>query len=189
VERKNPEGMLGILKHNEVDILSLITLYTHLSNQLLKKDEDITARETLEVGRWFSVLGENNAAKDTLNSINELNIEEQLMAKFILAKQFKKEKKEKDAILMWEAIINHYTENTNEAIVIDSYIELAKIAEHKEKNIRLALEYGNKAWLLLNRKQKNIETNQKKQVDLLNRLKRLDRKNTRIRDKISLNHE
>ena len=57
IERKNPEGMLGILKHNEMDILSLITLYTHLSFQLLGLDRQQTAKETFEVGRWYSYLG------------------------------------------------------------------------------------------------------------------------------------
>ena len=34
VESGQPDGMLGILKHNENDILSLVTLYTHLTYQL-----------------------------------------------------------------------------------------------------------------------------------------------------------
>ncbi|MDQ7863151.1 hypothetical protein RCO48_25235 [Peribacillus frigoritolerans] len=33
VERKNPEIMFGIMKHNEWEYLSLITLYIHLSRK------------------------------------------------------------------------------------------------------------------------------------------------------------
>ena len=62
VERKNPEGMLGIMKHNEIDILSFITLYTHLTFQLLGLDGQQTSKEIYEVGRWYSYLGEMEVA-------------------------------------------------------------------------------------------------------------------------------
>ena len=53
VESKHPEGMLGILKHNEIDILSLVTLYTHLTFQLLWIRSAANKTESYEVGRWF----------------------------------------------------------------------------------------------------------------------------------------
>ncbi len=64
LERKHPEGLIGILKHNEQDILSLITLYIHLSYQLLRLDKHQTASETFEVGRWYSALGQSDLAKE-----------------------------------------------------------------------------------------------------------------------------
>ncbi|MGZ4160175.1 MAG: ribonuclease H-like domain-containing protein, partial [Neobacillus sp.] len=62
IESKQPDGMIGILKHNEIDILSLVTLYTHLSFQLCGMDMKQTRKESYEVGRWFSTLGEKNEA-------------------------------------------------------------------------------------------------------------------------------
>ncbi|MFT8321181.1 MAG: ribonuclease H-like domain-containing protein [Bacillus sp. (in: firmicutes)] len=173
VERKNPEGMLAILKHNEMDILSLITLYTHLSLQLLHKDHHITAKETLEAGRWYSSLGDANTAKDTLHRIEEKDKEETLMAKYILAKHAKKEKEEKTARELWTNIVENYTDATNNRIIIDSYIELAKIAEHKDKDFIKALEWTNEAyslWRLLETKKETMER------QFLKRLKRLQRK-------------
>ena len=73
VERKNPEGMLGILKHNEIDILSLITLYTHLSFQLLGLDQQQTTKETYEVGRWYSYLGETEVAEKLFTEVVSRN--------------------------------------------------------------------------------------------------------------------
>ena len=148
VERKHPEGMLGILKHNEIDILSLITLYTHLSYQLLKKDKNMSAKEQLEVGRWYSSLGESNAAKKTLENMDETNKEEALQAKFILAAQEKKAKKIETSIALWQHIIDHHTDKTNIKMVVETYIELAKVAEHQTKNYAKALQMTNKAIIL-----------------------------------------
>ncbi|PKG24085.1 ribonuclease H-like domain-containing protein [Niallia nealsonii] len=172
VERKNPEGMLGILKHNEVDILSLITLYTHLSYQLLKKDKGMSAKEILEVGRWYSSLGENNAAKKTFENMDETNKEEVLQAKFILAAQEKKAKKLQSAIFLWQYIIDHYTVKTNIKMVVETYTELAKVTEHKNKNYLKALQMTNRAMAL----SKSHDLLEKQTIELLKRAERLQRK-------------
>lgn len=176
VERKDPEGMLAILKHNEIDILSLITLYTHLSFQLLAKDKKMSARETLEVGRWFSTLGEYQAAKDTLNILTEEAKEESLMANFILACQYKKKKEINKAIILWESIIETYTPQTEKNILFDSYIELAKIKEHKEKNLQQALRLTIQAKHLLENMVLKESRKNKKHFELQKRQKRLEEK-------------
>ncbi|MGP7816021.1 ribonuclease H-like domain-containing protein [Niallia sp. 01092] len=178
VERKNPEGMLAILKHNELDILSLITLYTHLSCQLLQKDRHITPKETLEVGRWYSALGEVDAAKESLNRIKETNKEETLLAQSILAKHAKKEKKQAEAVSLWKNIIENNTEKTNDKIIIDAYIELAKVAEHQEKNVVQALEWTNNAYQLWLEQNENQKDNQQRQF-----IKRIERLNRKISNK------
>ena len=38
VERKNPEILFGILKHNELDVYRLFALYIHISKQILQID-------------------------------------------------------------------------------------------------------------------------------------------------------
>ncbi|MDR4314648.1 ribonuclease H-like protein [Niallia circulans] len=172
VERKNPEGMLGILKHNEIDILSLITLYTHLSSQLLRKDQKISARETLEVGKWYAIIGQTNVAKQNLESIKEQNKEELLEAAFLLAKEYKREKKFEDALGLWQKIAETYTGKTNQVMVIQSLIELAKFAEHKEKNPQRALQFTKKAQNLLYKQ----ETLGKMEQELQKRHERLVRK-------------
>lgn len=176
VERQNPEGMLGILKHNEIDILSLITLYTHLSYQLLKKDKSMSAKEILEAGRWYSSLGESNAAKKTLENMDETSKEEVLQAKFILAAQEKKAKKIESSISLWQYIIDHYTDKTNIKIVVETYIELAKIAEHKEKNYLKAIQLTTKAMVLC----QSYEMIRKRNTELLKRLERLQRKTKQL---------
>ncbi|WP_400241935.1 ribonuclease H-like domain-containing protein [Niallia sp. JL1B1071] len=172
VERKNPEGMLGILKHNEIDILSLITLYTHLSYQLLRKDHKISAKEALEVGKWYAVIGQTDIAKQNLQSIKEQNKEEVLEAAFLLAKEYKREKRLEDAAELWRKIIQTYTHETKVAIVLQSLIELAKMAEHKEKNYQMALNYTQKAQQIV----KHHNKLDKMMFELQKRSERVERK-------------
>ncbi|HWJ78872.1 MAG TPA: ribonuclease H-like domain-containing protein [Niallia sp.] len=175
VETRKPDGMLGILKHNEIDILSLITLYTHLSYQLLQKDHQISAKEALEVGKWYSAIGESDMAKNTLHGIQKENSEETIVASFLLAKQLKKEKDFIQAKQLWTKIIQNHTGNTDLNIVIETYIELAKMAEHKEKDIIQALKYTLKAKNIL----ESLPDGKKKMDDLYKRLERLERKSVK----------
>ena len=62
VERKNPEAILRVMQHNEMDILSLITLYTHLTFQIHCIDPDQTANEKMLVGKWFDYIGDREVA-------------------------------------------------------------------------------------------------------------------------------
>lgn len=138
LERKNPEGLIGVIKHNEEDILSLITLYIHLTFQLLGIDKKQTSRETFEAGRWFSYLGESEKAKAVFNGIaiegNDLEGE----AKHALAHEFKRKKDWERAIPLWQetAVIG------NSQARLEACIELAKYYEHHEKDFGLALKYS-----------------------------------------------
>ncbi|WP_066294458.1 ribonuclease H-like domain-containing protein [Bacillus sp. FJAT-29937] len=170
VETKNPEGMLGVLKHNEIDILSLISLYTHLSYQILGIDKSQTARETYEVGRWFSQLGESSSAKKAFSNISAGDGIEALRAKHALAFEYKKQKKWLEAIQLWKDV----AEGSEMEIKLAACIELAKIFEHREKNLEQALVYTEMAdsFYLAN----DMENAAFKYEDLSKRLQRLRRK-------------
>lgn len=169
VKTKDPQGMLGILKHNEIDILSLITLYTHLSFQLLQIDKNQSVKETLEVGKWFSKLGESTAAEKVLSSIM-IDFE----ARHLLAFEYKKKKEWSKAKKLWLDVAS----NGNNRIRKEACIELAKIYEHKEKNINKALYYSEIALDLYLAKQKLLNLPDHKELeDIRKRLKRLQYKN------------
>lgn len=61
---KNPDTVAGVLRHNEIDVLSLITLYIHLSALLLSHEQqvDISEEERFKVGRWYEALGDTERA-------------------------------------------------------------------------------------------------------------------------------
>ncbi|WNS73984.1 ribonuclease H-like domain-containing protein [Bacillus sp. DTU_2020_1000418_1_SI_GHA_SEK_038] len=170
VETKNPEGMLAVLKHNELDILSLISLYTHLSFQILGIDKGQTAREKYEVGRWFSQLGETVSAKKAFSNISAGNGAEALQAKHALAFEYKKQKNWLEAIQLWKDVAEH----SELEIKLDACIELAKIFEHREKNIEQALKYTEMAESIY--RANKVENSSVKHEDLTKRLQRLMRK-------------
>ncbi|KAA9026085.1 ribonuclease H-like domain-containing protein [Niallia endozanthoxylica] len=166
VERQHPEGLIGILQHNEKDILSLITLYTHLSFQLLGIDQMQTKKESFEVGRWYSYLGETDAAEKVFSKLSEGNEAEAVKAKHALAFQAKKKQNWQEAVRIWEDV----ADQGNTSIQMDACIELAKIFEHRCKNVDRAIYFTEKAL--------EIYSNQNDRLyeELLKRLNRLKRK-------------
>ncbi|WP_077213758.1 ribonuclease H-like domain-containing protein [Bacillus dakarensis] len=168
VERQNPEGIIGILRHNEMDILSLITLYTHLTYQLLSIDREQSITESYEVGRWYAAIGETSAATEMFTSIAGSEEIDAVKAKLALSFQWKKEKWWEKARTLWEEIVE-----TNYAdLGFEASIELAKFYEHKVKDLQKALFYSEKAKDLL--EVESLEnTKNKKFVQVMKRLERL----------------
>ncbi|HJV31978.1 MAG TPA: ribonuclease H-like domain-containing protein, partial [Bacillales bacterium] len=167
VESKNPEGMIGVLKHNEIDILSLITLYTHLTFQINGQDPTQTRNESFEVGRWFDHLGEKTEAKQVFTRLAGGNDKQAVHAKHALAFQHKKEHDWAQALGLFEEVANSANEDH---IKLEACIEAAKILEHKNKNYDLAIKYCQKAMRVLDQGffQRTHQT------QLLNRLRRLE---------------
>jgi uncharacterized protein len=145
IERKHPEGLLGVMKHNELDILSLITLYTHLSFQLLGVDNKRSPRETFEVGRWYSYLGDREKAEENFVSIAVGNEMDAILAKHALAFEYKRNGNYKDAVVLWGETAKYGKSDTR----IEAYMELAKFYEHKSKDFQNALICCNEAVTLL----------------------------------------
>ncbi|MGN7400482.1 ribonuclease H-like domain-containing protein [Cytobacillus praedii] len=175
VERKDPQGMLGILKHNEIDILSLISLYTHLSFQILGLDQKRTAKEMYEIGRWFSHVGNAEAAKVSFSRLASSTNNEAIAAKHALAFEYKKEKKWTDALHLWEDVVD---EGEDEGIRLEACIELAKIFEHREKDLQKAIDFTKIAEASF----QNLQSAKysKKSISYHDIMKRLERLNKRL---------
>ncbi|AGK54658.1 ribonuclease H-like domain-containing protein [Bacillus sp. 1NLA3E] len=147
LERKQPEGLIGILKHNEQDILSLISLYIHLSFQLLRLDQDQTSQETFEVGKWFAALGQSSIAKDAFKGLVNDDPTDSFKAMHALAFEHKRSKEWSNASLLWQRV----AECGPPTMQIEACIELAKIYEHRQKDIELALRFSEQAHRVCNK--------------------------------------
>lgn len=174
IERKNPEGLLGVIKHNEYDILSLISLYIHLSYQLLRLDQHQTVAETFEVGRWFSALGQSSQAKAAFVDLLHEDNKELFKTMHALALEHKRGKEWEKAAELWKGV----AESGEPELQTTACIELAKIYEHRLKNFELALSYSEKAKCVLDR-----EISQKNSLILKNIEKRLQRLQKKV-DKV-----
>ena len=169
IESKQPDGMLGIIKHNEIDILSLVTLYTHLTFQLCGMDNNQTRSESFEVGRWYDSLGEKEEAAKVLTKLVEGSDTTSLKAKLALAYQSKK-------VQNWERSLPLFlevAEAENDQLSPEACIEAAKIYEHKIKDYKLALDYCLMALDVVGDTKASM---QKVQQQLEMRRKRLERK-------------
>ncbi|MCM3724358.1 ribonuclease H-like domain-containing protein [Neobacillus cucumis] len=141
IESKRPDGMIGILKHNEIDILSLVTLYTHLTFQITGTDRNQSRPETYEVGRWFASLGETEQAKKVLTSLTKEQDITSTKAKLILAYQQKKERNWKLAKELFLEVV----ESEDLQIRTEACVELSKIFEHRLKDLSKAIRYCQEA--------------------------------------------
>ena len=170
VERKDPEGMLKVLLHNELDILSLVVLYTHLSFQILGIDSSQSSDEKLLVGKWFDYLGDKDQAIDRMERlVKETAGEESLAAKHSLAFQYKRMKKYTEAYDYW----NEVSETGPEELKIEACIELAKLAEHQFKQLERAMVFSVKAYEGM---EQRTNSNEKYLKEVAKRIQRLERK-------------
>jgi uncharacterized protein YprB with RNaseH-like and TPR domain len=176
LERKQPDGLLGVIRHNEQDILSLIVLYIHLSFQLLQMDENQSANETFEVGRWFSAVGDTTHAKKVFDDL--LHKKDQNSAKVMhaLAMEHKRGKEWGRAVHLWQRV----AEIGPLPLKMEACIELAKVFEHRIKKLELAIKYSEmaKSFALADASQNNVQLLEK----INKRLERLRKKRARIRN-------
>ncbi|MEK4874495.1 ribonuclease H-like domain-containing protein [Bacillus sp. FSL W8-0102] len=174
VERKKPDGMIGILKHNEHDILSLISLYIHLTYQILGLVHQ-TENEKYQVAKWFHYIGENKQAMRSLEDLVEekkTDSSVDFRAKQLLAKEYKKEKQYEKAVPLWLEI----AEKGSIAMKKEALIELSKYYEHKEKNLEAAYSFAEKALDHYKRWHGRTGKEQMETNDLYKRLERIRRK-------------
>ncbi|WP_370297170.1 ribonuclease H-like domain-containing protein [Rossellomorea marisflavi] len=137
VERRDPEGIFKVLEHNELDILSLITLYAHLSLTLLNPGDP----ESFEVGRWLHYTGNKGRAKALFQKIVDEGAKGNDEALHLLALELKKEKDFEQAARLWEKIDEEAAPKLQKA----AFIELSKLHEHRFNNLDRAKEYAERA--------------------------------------------
>jgi uncharacterized protein YprB with RNaseH-like and TPR domain len=177
IESKQPEGMFGIVKHNEMDILSLVTLYTHLTFQLYGLDTNQTRKESYEVGRWFAALGEKDEAEKVLTKLVKGSDTTSLQAKLALAYQNKKKQNWDTALRLFSEVADAMNLHLSQ----EASVETAKIYEHKSKDYQLARFYCLKAIELFERTEKISKVQKQKIHDqLMTRLVRLEKRLAKI---------
>ena len=169
VKTHEMQGIKGVLKHNEWDVLTLITLYAHLSKLLLVNNGERNKEEEYEVGRWYDTLGERGAAAAIYKNIAGSSWE----ATFKLGLLKKKEQNYEEAKTLFLQCFEHEDNPHREM----AGIEIAKILEHKDKDLALALFYTEKTLNFHLEKVKNqLKNKPVPSSDIEKRMKRLQRK-------------
>lgn len=143
LQSRDPTIIQGVLRHNETDVLSLITLYIHISTLLIHYQSAHVGshEERFQIARWYEALGHDEPALNGYAVIAASDHALRGKAKVALGHIYKRQKQWSRAICMWEENILEQGEVAEEV-----YIELAKVYEHQVKDFEKALHYTLSAW-------------------------------------------
>ncbi|WHT47164.1 ribonuclease H-like domain-containing protein [Sporosarcina thermotolerans] len=146
VKNGRPEMLMKVLMHNEWDILSLVTLYIRSTNLLLEEQQLSSANSKTNIGKWYRDLKSFDRSKKVLGDVIAEFGAEEPMAHFHIGFILKKENRHTEAISSFKIAADGI--DGRERII--AFEELAKLYEHKVKELDTALRYTRMAIKLLN---------------------------------------
>ncbi|UYO30397.1 ribonuclease H-like domain-containing protein [Bacillus halotolerans] len=136
IKAQEPDLLKGVLHHNEMDVLSLISLYIHMSKKILSaSDMPKEHDEAYAMAKWFMAHKETGQAVNQLERLKEKSFENKDRALLDLSMLYKKQNRLEDAVPLWEKL----SHSQHLKCRYTSAIELAKYFEHKKKEFGKAL--------------------------------------------------
>ncbi|WP_017727907.1 ribonuclease H-like domain-containing protein, partial [Halalkalibacterium ligniniphilum] len=172
LQEQDPAYVEGVLKHNEWDVLSLITLYAHLSALILEIDErTLHPREHFELARWYELLGELELSKRLYEQMSAQDLNLYRESQLARGRLEKKLGNYQQAIFLFTELVEQ------DVFVLEAGVELAKLFEHKEKDPEKALAYAKQAYQSLGNTGRLLrQMDQREKKELEKRMERLQRK-------------
>jgi len=166
----DPEPLLGVLYHNEIDVLSLISLLHYISDRLANplyvdyKDQE----DLVSIGEYLVHFDENQAIKvlSTALDNSSLRTENKISGLYSLAKLYKRRSNYELAVPLWKECANCMDPRSN--------IELAMYFEHKESDFAEAIHWTLSALEIYKSQPESFRPTNKEAAE--HRLKRLIRK-------------
>ncbi|MBQ0139591.1 MAG: ribonuclease H-like domain-containing protein [Kurthia sp.] len=120
--------LLQVLKHNEYDLLSLITLFIQATELVFADVEVDKANVHTNIGKWYNDLKQTAKGSGILSDITASYAgEEAAMANYLLAAQKKRQQLYEEAKACYLLALPYLEERQ----WIDASIELAKLYEHQ----------------------------------------------------------
>ncbi|MGX9133868.1 ribonuclease H-like domain-containing protein [Rummeliibacillus sp. JY-2-4R] len=174
VKSGDPQTLLKVLEHNEYDLLSLITLYIQATKLLCDDVKEESAITMTNIGKWYGDLSNIVKSGMLLEQVTrQFTRGESGYAHYHLAFQQKKQQDFEQAYLSFAKALP-YIEERHQII---TYVELAKIDEHRHKNYNQAIYYTKKAYQLIQDSFLwDVEHKQKKIKELDKRINRNEKK-------------
>lgn len=162
--------LTGVFYHNEMDMLSMVTLASRIFRQLAASRCD-DPLDQLSLGRWQVGLGLHDQAEDTLRSAldGDLPLEAYHQALHELGKLYKQRDRREDAVMAWQQIASTSTND------VAAHVELAKYYEWREVDVAAAIQWTRRAMALVERWPLTPRA-RLAHVELRHRLKRLEKK-------------
>jgi tetratricopeptide (TPR) repeat protein len=162
--------MRRVFYHNEVDMLSMVTLTDYLFSIIRQPDTDTNPIDLYSLGKWQADIGLGLEAEKTLKHVVQDDLPLSIYHKALerLALLLKRQNRYEDALPLWMQWAAT-SENS-----VDAHIELAKYFEWRVKNIEEAERWTLEALALV--KSRHFSQGELIRPDLDHRLSRLQRK-------------
>ncbi|MGA4719933.1 ribonuclease H-like domain-containing protein [Fictibacillus nanhaiensis] len=167
----DPSLLEGVFQHNEWDVLSLITLYTHMSG-IVTGNGFRTERETYESARWFEALNQKEQAISLYQDVLQTGTSLTSPSKKSLAALHKKSDGLEISVRYWLELLDENDLDEEPAI------ELSKYYEHVQKDYEKALHFAVFAYSRW--KGKKRVTKRKEELEKQALTKRIERLEQRV---------
>jgi uncharacterized protein len=176
VKTGSPVNLMKVLKHNEWDILSLVTLYIITVDLMTKKDEVAESSVTYtNIGKWFQDLKTTEVSFDWFKFVvDHFPKEEACVAYMFLGLHLKRKKLFIESIQAFEESLKEISGKYR----LKVYIELAKLYEHQQRDFESALKMTLKSAAYMDSLSDSISTQTKLRIEkeLVKRRERISRK-------------
>lgn len=145
VKSGNAETLMKVLKHNEWDILSLVTLYIRATHLVLENATPETAISHMNIGKWFSDLKNYEEGALFFEQVIQKYGKNHPMTHYHYGFILKRNKAYEQALHAFEVAANQLM-GRERMIALE---EIAKLQEHRFKDFKAALTITEKARVLL----------------------------------------
>ncbi|MFF0829268.1 ribonuclease H-like domain-containing protein [Brevibacillus sp. NPDC003359] len=172
---QDPGVIEGVLRHNETDVLSLITMYIHMTRLLVGQGGiTVSPEESYEIARWYDALGDQEAAMAGYRLVADSDHSWRNRAKLAIGLLYKKQKDWQQALTVWESCIQ-----STGYVPEEVYIEAAKLYEHQLKDWEKALRYAKQAYEQWKKRGSLLRNRSKADAEVYH--KRIDRLEAKLR--------
>lgn len=173
VKSGHASTLMKVLKHNEWDILSLVSLYIRSTKLILENETPETAISQTNIGKWFSDLKSFKRSGQIFEMAIEKYGEDHPVTHFHFGFILKRNLAYDEAIHSF-AIAAKRLSGRMQIIALE---ELAKLYEHKLKDLKLALKHTVRGQSLLKTNQEiTMQFRKREENNFLKREMRLRRK-------------
>lgn len=130
-----PEGLAKVLYHNELDILSLVSLYIRSSDLLMEDLSSESSGAYTNIGKWYADLKQFDQSAAYLEHVTLERGDAGALARFLLAVQKKRKGEFEEALQLFNEAAPHL----RGPVEVEAWVHLAKLHEHQFKDPAQAL--------------------------------------------------
>lgn len=130
-----PEGLAKVLYHNELDILSLVSLYVLSSHLLMEDLASETSGAYTNIGKWYADLKQFDQSAAYLEHVTVERGASSALARYLLGIQKKRAGQYEKAIQLFKEAAPHL----RGTIEVEAWIHAAKLYEHQLRDLDQAM--------------------------------------------------